>query len=321
MTKKYRNKEIEYEKKGQFDRDLNEEHRTADARDIGGGYRYLTKTPGERLRRFFLIPAVRVFGTIYTFFAYGFRVKGRKNLRAVKGGAVSVCNHVHEMDTLMVKLALGGFRSYHTGSFYLLKRGWAGRIFKAGGFLPVGTTVKDLENLQTTVGSLLQRGKIVNFYPEHALWYRYEKVRPFKIGAFRFAVKFGVPVLPMFIEFRQTRLRRLFRMQKKVILHILPAVQPEEGGSLKAKAQALSDRVRAAMVQKYEEVYQKKMIFLTEASAEEEKAERDAGHTREEKRERAAASKPRAAQEQTPSAPAADEAEEQTEGAEAAATA
>ena len=75
MAKNYREKELEYERTGQFDRDLNDEHRTFDARDIGEGYRYLTKTPGEKIRRFFLLPAVKFFGSVYTFFAFGFRVK------------------------------------------------------------------------------------------------------------------------------------------------------------------------------------------------------------------------------------------------------
>lgn len=138
MTKKYKDKAIEFEKKGLFDQDLNE-HRYDNALRIDEGYSYLPRKISEKIRRFLLIPAVKFFGKIYAFFAYGFRIKGRKNLRKIrKSGAISVCNHVHEIDTLLVKLALGGYRTYHTGSFYLLKKGWAGRIFKAGGFLPVG---------------------------------------------------------------------------------------------------------------------------------------------------------------------------------------
>ena len=264
MTKKYKDKAIEYEKKGLFDRDLNE-HRYDNAVDIEGNYNYLPKKFGERLRRFFLIPAVRFFGGIYCRFAYGLKVEGKKNLRAVKGGAISVCNHVHEMDTLLVKLALGGFRTFHTGSYYLLKKGWAGRIFKSGGFLPVGQTVKDLQNLTNAVETLLAKGKIVNFYPEHALWFRYEKVRPFKLGAFRFAAKAGVPVIPVFIEFRETRIRKKLKMQKKVALHILPAVMPQGEGPIRVRAEKLGERVYEAMKGEYERVYQKPMVYLTES--------------------------------------------------------
>lgn len=273
MAKNYREKEREYERTGQFDRDLNDEHRTFDAREIGEGYRYLPKTFGERLRRFFLIPAVKVFGSVYSFFGYGFKVKGKKDLRAIKkSGAISVCNHAHELDTLLVKLTLGCYRTFHTGSYYLLKRGWAGRIFKSGGFLPVGTTVKDLQNLQNAVGTLVKKGKIVNFYPEHALWRRYEKVRPFKPGAFRFAVKFDVPVIPVFMEFRETKLRKLLRMQKKVVVHILPAVYPDREGAIKERTQALLERVYGDMEKKYTEVYRRPMVFESESASEKEEA-------------------------------------------------
>ena len=54
MAKNYREKELEYERTGQFDRDLNDEHRTFDARDIGGDYHYLPQTLWEKLRRFFV---------------------------------------------------------------------------------------------------------------------------------------------------------------------------------------------------------------------------------------------------------------------------
>lgn len=268
MTKKYKDKAIEFEKKGLFDQDLNE-HRYDNALRIDEGYSYLPRKISEKIRRFLLIPAVKFFGKIYAFFAYGFRIKGRKNLRKIrKSGAISVCNHVHEIDTLLVKLALGGYRTYHTGSFYLLKKGWAGRIFKAGGFLPVGESVRDLENLQKTVGVLMKKKKIVNFYPEHALWFRYEKIRPFKTGAFRFAVKFNVPVLPVFIEFRQTRLRKAFGLQKKIVMHILPPVYATEGGSLKTRAESLRDSAFEAMREKYVAVYGKEMVYLTETAAE-----------------------------------------------------
>lgn len=234
----------ELESRGAYDVDMNEQHRTFDALDIDEGYEYLSRTWVEKVRRAVVLSVVRVVGPILTWFGQGAYTVGRRNLRALRGqGAISVCNHVHMLDTLLVKNALGPFRVYHTGSYYLLKRGELGRIFKSGGFLPVGTNVNDIKNLQLATQELMRRKKIVNFYPEHALWPRYEKLRPFKPGAFRYAVKFGVPVLPLFIEFRSTRLRRLLHMKKKVIIHILPAVYPTAVGSERARAQALSDEV------------------------------------------------------------------------------
>lgn len=249
MTKKdLRKRQAELESKGLYDVDMNEEHRTFDALPIDGDFNYLPVKFSERFRRCWLLTVVKIFGPVITWFSLGARVKGRKNLRALKGkGAISVCNHVHTLDTLLIKNALGSFRVFNTGSYYLIKRGWAGRIFKSGGFLPVGTTYADMKKLQDAIGVLTARGKIVNFYPEHALWPRYEKLRPFKQGAFHYAVKFDVPVLPLFIEFRETKLRKLFHMQKKLILHILPAVYAEKEGTPREQTRKLGEEVFAAM--------------------------------------------------------------------------
>lgn len=274
---KKRQEELEH--RGWFAVDMNEQHRTFDALDIEDGYEYLPKKFTERFRRLWLLSVVKVVGPVLTWFAAGTKVVGKKNLRAVKGrGAISVCSHTHTLDTLMVKQALGPFRTFHTGSYYLLKRGWFGKLFKAGGFIPVSMKVKDIRNLQNAVGEIVKRGKIVNFYPEHALWPRYEKVRPFQAGAFRYAVKFGVPVVPLFIEYRETALRRFFRMKKKAVVHILPVMEAPEGNTERERAAALSDAVYAAMKAKYEEVYGKPMVYdilpqeeagavLTEAAA------------------------------------------------------
>ena len=56
MAKEYRRIEAEYEKSGQFDRDLNDEHRTFDARDIGEGYTYLPSSFGESSGAFSFCP-------------------------------------------------------------------------------------------------------------------------------------------------------------------------------------------------------------------------------------------------------------------------
>ena len=257
---KKRQQQLEH--RGQFAVDMNEQHRTFDALDIDDGYEYLPEKFTERFRRLWLLSVVKVVGPVLTWFAAGTKVVGKKNLRAVKGrGAISVCSHTHTLDTLMVKQALGPFRTFHTGSYYLLKRGWFGKLFKAGGFIPVSMKVHDIRNLQNAVGTLVGRGKIVNFYPEHALWPRYEKVRPFQAGAFRYAVKFGAPVVPLFIEYRETALRRFFRMKKKAVVHILPAMEAPEGSTERERAAALSDAVYAAMKAKYEEVYGKPLVY------------------------------------------------------------
>lgn len=263
----YRQRQKQLERAHLFDVDMNEGHRYYDALNIDEGYNYLPVRWTERIRRLIVLGIVAFAGPAVTWLGMGTKVVGKKNLRALKkSGAISVCNHVHNLDTLIMKNALGPFRVFHTGNYYLLKRGWLGRLFKAGGFLPVGTGVGDMRRLQEAVGSLVKEGKIVNFYPEHALWPRYEKLRPFKPGAFRYAVKFGVPVLPVFIEMRMTRLRRFFHMKKKMIVHILPPLYPAAEGTERKRAEALCAETFAAMRAEGVRLYGREVDCLAEES-------------------------------------------------------
>ncbi len=258
----YRARERELESKGLYDVDMNEEHHIANAQKIDEDYEYLPIKWTEKIRRAIVLSVVKAVGPVITWIGMGAKVVGRENLRAVKGGAISVCNHVHNLDTLLMKNSLGPFRTFHTGNYYLLKRGWLGRLFKSGGFLPVGTTLGDMKKLQNTVERLVRAGKIVNFYPEHALWPRYEKLRPFKPGAFRYAVKFNVPVLPVFIEFKMTKIRRFFRLKKKMIVHILPPQYAKETGSDRERSEELLRTVFECMRAKGNELYQSEVDCL-----------------------------------------------------------
>jgi 1-acyl-sn-glycerol-3-phosphate acyltransferase len=50
----------------------------------------------------------------------------------------------------------------------------------------------------------LQRGDFVLVYPEQSLWWNYKKPKPLKTGAFKFAVKKNVPVVPCFITMQDS---------------------------------------------------------------------------------------------------------------------
>ena len=49
------------------------------------------------------------------------------------------------------------------------------------------------------MNTVLQRGDFVLIYPEESLWPGYKKPKPLKNGAFYFAVKNNVPIIPIFI--------------------------------------------------------------------------------------------------------------------------
>lgn len=183
---------------------------------------------------------------------YGAKVTGRRNLKELKGkGAICVCNHISFLDTLFVRQAVGYFRSYHTEAPYNNKTGVGGYIMRHGAMLPFSSDITAMRHLNAEMERLLSKGKIINFYAEEALWGAYQKPRPMKDGAFRYAVKYGVPVVPIFCTFKRTKKGRI----KKLRINILQPVYAEEGLAPKVRAAKMRDTAAKEWAECYGESY------------------------------------------------------------------
>lgn len=80
-----------------------------------------------------------------------------------------------------------------------------------------------------TVDKLLKDEEIVGIYPEGELIPYYNGVREFKDGAFNFAVKNQVPVLPIVFTYREvTGWRKYFKRKPFITLNILEPEYPDE---------------------------------------------------------------------------------------------
>ena len=183
---------------------------------------------------------------------YGAKVVGRKNLKALgKSGAVCVSNHFNFLDTLFVRAACGHYRSYHTMGPFNNKKGLGGHIIRHGGMLPFSANLAATKNLTREMDRLLKKGKIINFYAEQAMWLNYQKPRPMKEGALYYAVKFNVPVLPVFCTFQRNARGKI----RKLRIHILPAVYADESLPRPARIADLKARAEAAWRDCYEQAY------------------------------------------------------------------
>ena len=222
-----------------------------------GHFAYRKKFPESLLNGFWRV-FLQVFSPILLKCVYGVKVVGKKNLQAVKGrGALCVCNHIGFLDTLFVRHAVGYFRSFHTMTEKNNKGGFGGHVIRHGGMLPFSTNFTATKNLIKEMERLLDKGKIINFYAERAMWVNYPKPRPMKEGVFTYAVKFDVPVVPLFCTFDRTKKGRMKRLR----IHILPAVFPD--GSLQRRERAEQMRITAQGAWKdcYESAYDKKLQY------------------------------------------------------------
>ena len=224
-----------------------------------GSFKYRRKFP-ESLIVGFWRTVLFLFSPIVLKVGFGAKVTGRENLKELKKkGALCVCNHINYLDTLFVRQAVGHYRSYHTMTQQNNKKGLGGHIIRHGGMLPFSENFSAMKNLNAEMERLLKRGKIINFYPEKAMWTAYQKPRPMLDGAFYYAVKFGVPVIPVFCTFEKSKRGAIKRLR----INILKPVYADESFPKRQRIEKMKCDAEARWKEKYETAYNKKLEYLT----------------------------------------------------------
>lgn len=250
------------EKRGDFD--FNVEPIDMDGYDkVDENYRYFPSSLGQYFLRGLIRFIAMLAGVFINHIAFGVKVRGRRNLRGIKS-AILVCNHINNFDNLLVRNAVFGHRLYIVVGEFNNKKGFFGKCLKAGGALPLSANLRAMVNLRKAIEKILKTRNLILFYPEEAEWWNYEKPRPFKNGAFHFAVTSQVPVVPIFLTFAEPKgLRARIIKSKVVTVNIMPPIFPLENITAKDNVDYLRDAAYAACVKKYEEIYQKPMVYDT----------------------------------------------------------
>lgn len=195
----------------------------------------------------FYVIAIPVLNIVSRLFL-GLKIKGQKNLRYLKGGAVAVTNHVHMLDSSMAACSLFPRKPYFAAlksNFEIPFIRWLVRLL---GGVPIPESPMALYAFMDTMRGQLAKGRIVHFNPEASLWPRYEQIRPFKNGAFHLAVKSGVPVLPMVFTFREPgKLIAKLHKNKLVTLTIGKPEYPAQQGNERKRILDMRKKVQCTM--------------------------------------------------------------------------
>jgi len=182
------------------------------------------------------------------YIGYGLHIEGHKNLRHLSTGAISVSNHVHNIDSTMIAVSYAPKRMIFTsieGNFKLPVVRW---LIKWVGVVPIPTATRALRSFFDTTVQQLKEGKIIHFYPEGSLWQYYTGLRPFKKGAFHMAIDGDVPVVPVVLVQRPSAgLRRIFRKKPLFSVVICTPVYPDSALSGARQIEDLRDRTYRIM--------------------------------------------------------------------------
>ncbi len=245
----------EAEARGDFNCDV-DPHSDADAYPVTAAFPYLKKgwkRIGSALLRQF---AIKPFAAWETRAVERLKVTGRRNLKGIPA-AIVVCNHVYMFDCLACKKAVGPRRTVVAAAGFNNLKGRLGALMRADGMLPLNLCdLKALRNFETAVSYYLAHRNYVLFFPEQSLWRYYPKPRPFKSGAFRFAVANRVPVIPVFLSFRPSGKKDAEGFPTYyTTAHILKPVFPDPGPDAAKSTRELKDAAFARFAAAYEEAY------------------------------------------------------------------
>lgn len=163
---------------------------------------------------------------LVTKIVYNLKIEGKENIRNLKGGAITISNHVLVLDCAMVGLACGRRKVCYTAQEESFRIPFVGKLIQLLNAIPISKELKKKKEFIKEVDSRLQKGGIVHFYPEGSLVPYDKNIRNLKNGAFDLAIKNQVPIVPMLFTFREPKgIRKYFKRKQDVTLTILEPIR------------------------------------------------------------------------------------------------
>lgn len=177
----------------------------------------------------------------------GLKIEGRENLSKVGDEYITVANHINMIDCAMITLSIFPRIPY----FLTLQSNLEIPIIKYLVMLfrgiPIPRSKTGKEKMVNTIDALLKNGEVVGIYPEGHLIPYYDGIREFKNGAFNFAVKNQVPILPIVFSYREPEgIIKKIKKKPFITLTILEPEYPKVEMS-KANVEELKKRVQRKM--------------------------------------------------------------------------
>lgn len=262
----------EYERKGIFDLDVEDDPpgKVLMPEDI----EYLKEGPAEKVKTEMAFQAARLFvkDLMKEKKLIVKEIKGIENLRDLQSGAVITCNHFNAFDSFAIQMAYDAakqpkrkfYRVIREGN-YTSFTGFYGMLMRNCNTLPLSSNYKTMQKFLVAVDKVLTDGHFLLVYPEQSMWWNYRKPKPLKSGAFQFAAKNNVPVLPCFITMKDTDIlgEDGFFVQEYTV-HVSPPIYPDESLGRRERASKMMEKNAEIWKNIYETEYSMPLTYTTE---------------------------------------------------------
>ena len=200
-------------------------------------------------------------------------IRGLKNLQNIETGAVLTCNHFNPFDSFAIEKAFIESGEHKVRKLYKVIRegnytnfpGLYGFFFRNCDTLPLSSNTQTMIEFLKAVDTILQRKDFILIYPEQSMWWNYKKPKPLKNGAFRFASRNNVPVIPIFITMEDSNIigEDGFFVQEYII-NIGEPIYPNEELSEKENANIMKEKNAEVWKKTYEDFYKVPLEYTTE---------------------------------------------------------
>lgn len=220
------------------------------ARTVLGDYRYLHgKNPLWHIAAFLMY---RVLATpvafLYTHLLCGMRIRGRRNLRKIKGGYFLYGNHTQLCGDAFTPSMLTFPRKANVLVHPdIVSIPVARRMVPMMGALPIPTDMTAARHLMKALPVFLSHGQAITIFPEAHIWPYYNGIRPFTDTTFGYPFLFHVPAVGFTVTYRQRKILR--RLPPLVTVTVGEPIYPED---CRDKTE-MRDRIHAFMQKTVEE--------------------------------------------------------------------
>lgn len=222
------------------------------ALELDENYDYMPRGFWFRVERALVAGILHLIVFPLTHLTHGLRIYGRRNLKMhkkeLKGGAITVSNHVFMWDYLCVLKAIRPHISYFPAWKPNFESGFQTFMRILGGMpIPEGD-IHSMMAFKHAMDEVVESGRWLHVFPEGSLWYFYPDIRPLKPAVFTYAVKYDKPLIPISMSFRPRRgINKLFGKGPCVDLHISEPLYANKAMNYRAAVEDLRARAYAIM--------------------------------------------------------------------------
>jgi 1-acyl-sn-glycerol-3-phosphate acyltransferase len=219
----------------------------------------VTRKPLFLAASFCLTWLADILGYLLGLTLFGFRIRKSPEAKATlaaktpqgkRAPLILVSNHALLLDPMLHSISLAPRLTYFTALEETIASPGLGTLVRLFGAIPLPKDKTRLALVDQAIATALATRGLCHFYPEGECHMRNQTIRPFKPGAFHFAIRHGASILPMVTILKKRRLGPI-PLGVKAEVHLLPTIAPPApSGRLSADihaAQSLAAAVRAAM--------------------------------------------------------------------------